>query len=307
MEQVASRNQLVLDLTREEVRDYLFEKIEALISEYQIDYIKWDMNRDVQHPGDTEGGPAVHRQTRAAYALIDRLQDAHPDIEVESCASGGGRADYGILQRASRIWTSDNNDARHRHSIMHGASHFFPLSVLGNHVGPKTCHITGRVFPMHFRAASAVFGHMGLELDLAAESEADHATLAAAIALHKEHRELIHSGDLYRLETPDYLSAMGCASTDKSEALFCSALLDLHPTAAPPRLRMAGLDPTKTYRTRAIWPEHDPSISSPSIVDATDLLGEGSLFTGGALMQHGIQLPLTMPDTCLIFHMKAEQ
>ena len=135
-EPIPSRHQLPLDLTRQEVSDYLFERIRALVGELSLGYIKWDMNRDVQHPGGSDGRPAAHRQTLALYALIERLRSAHPALEIESCASGGGRADFGILRRCDRIWTSDNNDARSRHAIMRGASHFFPLSVLGNHVGP---------------------------------------------------------------------------------------------------------------------------------------------------------------------------
>jgi len=304
-EPIPSRHQLTLDLTKREVTDYLFDKISALIAEYEIDYIKWDMNRDTQHPG-SQGHAVMHRQTAALYALIDRFRDAHPNTEIESCASGGARADYGILQRTDRIWTSDNNDARHRHQIMRGASHFLPLCVLGNHVGPKKCHITGRIFSMEFRAASAIFGHMGMELDLARESEADRATLSRAITLHKQHRELIHDGDFHRLAAPEYLSAMGCTAADRSEGLFSSALLDIHPAAAPPRLRLSGLAQDRFYRTRLVWPPRNPSLSSPSIIDAADLLGEGALFSGSALMEHGLQLPLTMPDTCLIFHLRAE-
>ena len=306
LDQISSRNQLVLDLTRSEVRDYLFAKIDALISEYHIDYIKWDMNRDIQHPGDANGKPVANRITRAVYSLIDRLREVHPATEIESCSSGGGRADYGILRRTNRIWTSDNNDAHHRHQIMFGASHFFPLSVLGNHVGPKKCHTTGRQFSMEFRAASAIFGNMGMELDLADESASDRATLASAIALHKQQRELIHSGEFYRLQTQDCLAAMGCVAKDKSAALFSCALLDMHSTTTPPRLRFSGLDPSKRYRTRLVWPERNVSISSPSIVDEANLYGDGTGFSGGALMEHGIQLPLIMPDTCLIFHLRAE-
>ncbi len=305
VEAIPSRHQLTLDLTKPEVTDYLFEKISALITEYQIDYIKWDMNRDTQHPV-SDGRAVMHKQTEALYALLDRYRTAHPTLEIESCSSGGARADYEILRRTDRIWTSDNNDARHRHQIMRGASHFFPLSVLGNHVGPKRCHITGRMFSMEFRAASAIFGHMGMELDLADETAQDRATLAAAIALHKRHRELIHTGDFYRLETPDFLAAMGCVSTGKEEALFSYALLDMHPTTTPPRLRLDGLDPAKQYRIKLLWPQSNPSRSDPSIIDAAALMENGSLFAGAALMEHGIQLALVHPDTCLIYHLKAE-
>ncbi|MGB7407818.1 MAG: alpha-galactosidase, partial [Pontixanthobacter sp.] len=230
----------------------------------------------------------------------------HPALEIESCASGGGRADYGILQRTDRIWTSDNNDARHRHSIMTGAARFFPLSVLGNHVGPKQCHITGRVFDMAFRAGTAIFGHMGMELDLAKESEADRTILAKAIALHKRHRDLIHDGAYHTLPTPNFATAYGCVSTDRTEALFACAQIDMLRYNRPPRQKFAGLDASKLYRIRLVWPPANPSISHPSIVDECNLMGTGSEFTGGALMRHGIQMPLTMPDTCLIYYLEAQ-
>ncbi|MGB7372636.1 alpha-galactosidase [Pontixanthobacter sp.] len=319
VEHIASRHQLPLDLTKQDVTDYLFESLSALLREYAVDYIKWDMNRDIEHAASC-GHAVMHQQTLALYALIDRLRAAHPDIEIESCASGGGRADYAILGRTDRIWTSDNNDARRRHRIMRGASHFFPLSILGNHVGPKTCHITGRMFAMHFRAASAIFGHMGIELDLADETLEDRAILAAAIALHKRHRALIHDGAHYRIETEPFLSAQSCVASGQNESLTGCAVLDVCPESRPPRLRFAGLDADMRYRTRLVWPLHNPSLSHPSIIDAADLTGPdltgpdligpnltggGFVASGAALMEHGIQLPLTHPDTCMIFHSEA--
>ncbi|AWW75445.1 alpha-galactosidase [Erythrobacter sp. KY5] len=303
-EPIASRNQLTLDLTKSEVTQYLFERISALVSEYEIAYIKWDMNRDAQHPAS--GGRAVmHRQTNEVYALIERLRTAHPGLEIESCSSGGARADFGILRHTDRVWTSDNNDARHRHAIMRGASHFLPLRVLGNHVGPRTCHITGRRFSMAFRVASAIFGHMGMELDLRRESERDLDVLKAGIALHKEHRELIHSGRFWRGESAAHTNLMGCVARDAGEALFAFAVLDLEIATLPERVTFPGLDRAKTYRVRLVWPKHNPSISTPCIIDAAGLQGEGVVVSGAALTTYGIQPPLTRPDTCLIYHLKS--
>ncbi len=303
-EPVPFRGQYTLDLTRKEVRQYLFEKITALVSEYQIDYIKWDMNRDIQHPGGSDGRAVSSAQTRAVYALIDQLRAAHPALEIESCASGGARADFAVLKRTDRLWTSDNNDARMRHSIMRGASHFFPVSVLGNHVGPEKCHITGRRFSMAFRAGTAVFGHMGMELDLRSESAEDLAILKAAIALHKRHRELIHGGKFVRLDTAPHITAAGCVAQDQSEALFSYAKLDEEPATHSAQIQFSGLDPAKFYRTKLVWPSETPSISTPSIIDAAALDSEGHIFSGAALMGHGIQPPLTFPDTCLIYHLE---
>ena len=281
-----------LDLTRSEVCDYLFERIDTLVRDLCIAYIKWDMNRDIQHPGGAEGRAVMHSQVMALYVLIGRIRAAHPDLVIESCSSGGARADYGIIAHTGRVWTSDNNDARLRHAIMRGAAHFLPLSVLGNHVGPRRCHITGRRFDMAFRAGTAVFGRMGMELDLADESEADRSILKSAIELHKQHRVLIHGGGYRRLETPEHIAAIGVVADDKDEALYQVAILDQHPTTHPPRIRFAGLDPAKTYSLQCIWPkalERDPL-----------------RVAGAALMEYGYQLPLTYPDTCLIYHLEAE-
>ena len=292
VEPIASRHQLPLDLTRPEVSEYLFERITLLVQELDIAYIKWDMNRDIQHPGGTNGRPMVHAQTQAVSTLINRIRGACPELTIETCSSGGARADYNMVERTGRVWTSDNNDARARHAIMRGASHFLPLSVLGNHVGPKRCHITGRRFDMHFRAGTAVFGHIGMELDLAKESEADREVLKRAIALHTQHRDLIHGGEYHRLETPEHLAGIAVVSNRATEALVQLAVLDQHPTTHPPRLHFAGLDPGKHYQVSLLWPEFLAK-------------GIGS-FAGSALMGYGLQLPQTYPDTCLIYHLKAE-
>ncbi|MEO0419054.1 MAG: alpha-galactosidase [Pseudomonadota bacterium] len=304
VEAVPFRGQLTLDLTKREVSDYLFDKITQLVAEYDIAYIKWDMNRDTNHPGSSGRG-AMHRQTLAVYALLQRLREAHPDLEIESCSSGGGRADFGIMHHTDRIWTSDNNDARQRQHIQRGATHFFPLRVLGSHVGPKRCHITGREFSMAFRVASAVFGHMGMELDLRDESETDFKILKSGIKLYKQHRELIHTGRFLRLNSAKKTNLVGVVSHDQSEALFSYAKLDVELPTLPARVHFAGLDPRRSYRVRMVWPKINPSISWPSIMDAADLLGEGIVVAGAALMGHGIQPPLTFPDTCLFYHLTA--
>ncbi|MEO0436922.1 MAG: alpha-galactosidase [Pseudomonadota bacterium] len=304
LEQVPSRNQYVLNLTLPEVSEYLFEKISALVSEHQIDYIKWDMNRDVHHPS-SGGRAAIHRQTKAVYALMERLRRAHRELEIESCSSGGGRSDFGVLVYTDRLWTSDSNDALDRQRIQRGASLFFPLLVLGSHVGPAECHITQRRLSMNFRAATAVFGHMGLELDLLAESEDDLSVLQQAIELYKKHRHLLHGGDFLRLAAPDYLHFSGVVSEDTEEALFSCATLDSHRSTLPQRQCFKGLDATKSYRVKIIWPSAGISITTPSIIEEADLLEEGCVFSGEALLIHGLQLPLMHPASCLIFYLQA--
>ncbi|NNU16213.1 alpha-galactosidase [Parvularcula sp. ZS-1/3] len=305
VEDVPFRNQLTLDLSKREVSDYLFTAIEKIVRELSVSYIKWDMNRDTHHPGHDGGRASMHRQTRALYALIDRLREAHPDLEIESCSSGGARTDYAILKRTDRLWTSDNNDALERQQIQRGASHFFPLRVLGSHVGPKVCHITGRTLQMELRVATAIFGHMGMEVDLRTEERQDLEVLKAGIALYKEHRGLLHAGRQHRLETDPWYIAQAVVSEDKGEALVSSVKMERDPFTHPQRLRVAGLDPDRRYRTRIVWPQSSLSLTSPSVVEAGDLLGEGSVFQGAALMNFGIQLPANFPQTAVIYHLSA--
>jgi alpha-galactosidase len=306
VEQIPFRHQYVLDISRQDVSDYLFDQIDAILTEYDIGYIKWDMNRDLNHPGGELGVPRAHAQVGALYALIDRIRAAHPAVEIESCASGGGRADMGILAHTDRIWTSDTNDAIDRQNIQRGASYFLPLNVLGSHVGPQHCHVTGRTLSMAMRAATALMGHMGAELNLLTEPDADLEQLKAAIALYKVHRGLLNSGDHYRLDTPAYLNAHGVVAPDKSEALFSLAYLTGHHKTQPTQLAFDGLDPSARYRIRLVWPVAWKPWISPCIVDAMGLNSQGSVFSGEALMQVGMQLPLSFPETVLLFHLTRE-
>ncbi len=306
LEQVPSRNQYALDVSRPEVADYLFGQIDAILTAHDIGYIKWDMNRDLNHPGDAQGRPRAHAQVEAVWALIDRVRAAHPSVEIESCASGGGRADYGILARTDRIWTSDTNDAIDRQSIQRGASHFLPLELLGAHVGPRHCHITGRTLSIAMRAGTALMGHMGLELNLLSEAERDLAELKAAIALYKDHRALLHSGALHRLDMPDYLNGVAVVAQDQSEALISVAFLTGQAPTLPDRLYCVGLDRAAYYRLRLIWPAEWRPKGSASMVDTLDLGGAGAIISGDLLMAVGLQLPLTPPETVLLLHLKVE-
>ena len=302
--QIASRNQFVLDLTRSDVFEHLFASLSSILSQHNIAYIKWDMNRDIHHPGSS-GSPVASAQTRAVYALMDRVRGAFPALEIESCSSGGARADYGVLQRTDRIWTSDSNDALDRQLIQRGASRFFPLEISGAHVGPAKCHITGRRLSMSLRVATAFFGHMGMELDLVEEDPKDLAKLKAGIALHKKHRALLHSGDFYRLETPAYANAVGVVSGDKTEALFSWCNLAGHKETLPARMYFTGLDPAKNYCLRIIWPDPVRSASRPSVIEALDLRDDGAMISGAALMKAGLQTPLMYPETCVLYYLTA--
>nr|WP_100657861.1 alpha-galactosidase [Alteromonas flava] len=298
--QINFRHQLLLDLTRQEVCDYLFEQIDAVLSEYPlITYIKWDMNRDNTHAGSFCGRPAVHQQTLAVYQLIDRVKKAHPHVEIESCSSGGARIDFGILKHTDRFWTSDSNDALDRLHIQRGASFFIPPIVMGSHVGPRDCHITGRHIPIETRIAVAFFGHMGMEMDPRELTEKEMHALQQGFALHKAHRHLIHQGDYYRLESNGDSVDFGIVAKDKSEALFAYNSVIETKRTQPRKYRFVGLDPAATYKLERIWPdtlfEYSPSILANL---------NSTTYNGDVLMQLGMQLPIVFPQTSLIFKLQ---
>jgi alpha-galactosidase len=306
LDQVPFRHQYVLDISRAEVSNYVFAQIDAVLRGAAISYIKWDMNRDLNHPGDAEGRPRAHVQVNALYGLIDRIRAAHPHVEIETCSSGGARPDMGILAHTDRIWTSDCNDAHDRQLIQRGASFFLPLDVIGSHVGPSECHQTGRKLSIGMRAGTALMGHMGLELNLLTEPAADLGALKLAIALHKAHRGLLHDGNFYRIDAPDHLNIVAVVARDRSEALYSVAFMRGHAPTLPDRIYPVGLDPETQYRVKLVWPSDWRSMSSPSVVDRLDLLGEGSVIAGSAIMAVGLKLPLTMIETVLLLHFARE-
>lgn len=301
VDQIPSRNQYALNLCRDDVAEYLFGSMSELISAYEISYIKWDMNRDLQHPCDASGRGVVHDYQIALYELIQRLRDKFEGLEIESCASGGGRADYAILRYTDRIWLSDNNDALERLAIQEGASFFFPPEVLGSHVGPKKCHTTGRVLDMHHRVGTALFAHMGIECDLSDESSEDISTLRNGTTLYKEFRSLIHSGDHWRLSAPQGHTAFATVARDQSRALVSCVKVGSHQATLPARLRLVGIDPYRLYSLRMIWPPFCPTPTSPSPVDAMKLQSGGIQLPGEALVYVGFQLPWVLPNTSTIF------
>jgi alpha-galactosidase len=296
-----SRNQLVLDLTRPEVGEYLFERIDALLTEYPITYLKWDMNRDLDQPGGADGRAVTHAQTLAFYSLLKRVRDAHRTVEIESCSSGGARADFGVLAHTDRIWTSDSNDALDRLNIQKGFSFFFPAELMGAHVGPDECHITGRRISLAMRAGVALMGSMGIEANLFEMCDDDKAELKAAVNLHKKHRKLIFAGDLVRLDMESCETAFGIVSRQRDEAIFSYALLDTHPRSRPGAIRLQGLQGDANYRVSIIWPR-EPQGFSTSILDVID----GATVTGDALMHAGMQLPVLKPESLLLIHLEKQ-
>ncbi|RLM16264.1 alpha-galactosidase [Gibbsiella quercinecans] len=246
-QQPTGRHQYVLDLCNPQVFDYLLARLEWLLSAHDIDYVKWDMNREIVQPAHL-GHASLTAQTAQFYQLLDTLQQRFPAVEFESCASGGGRIDYEVLKRSHRFWTSDNNDALERQSIQRGMSYFFPPEVMGAHIGNRQCHATERQHSISFRGLTALFGHMGIELDPVKEGEDEQRGFARYVALHKALRPLLHSGDVVRIDHHDKNTLInGVISPTRDHAVILVSQLAMPEYTLPGNLRIPGLNPQARY------------------------------------------------------------
>ena len=290
-----ARHQQVLDLTQRGAYRHVCDQIVTLVRRYDIDYLKWDHNRDLVDAGSVRTGrAAVHEQTLAAYRLLDEIRRASPGLEIESCSSGGARVDLEILEHADRVWASDCIDAHERHQIQRWTAQLLPPELVGSHVGADRAHTTGRRLDLPFRAATALFGHFGVEWDLSEASAEDREALAEWIAYYKQMRTLIHSGHVVRrsLEGGD-LWLHGAVSLDRSEALYLLTVRERHVTWPPGAVRLPGLDADRRYRVSADGPgvdrQTDPQVYPPWWTT-------GLTLSGAVLSEVGIQMPALDPD-----------
>lgn len=296
------RNQLVLDLARPDVSAYLLERLDALLTEHDIAYLKWDMNRDLADAGRADGSYAGHAQTAALYALLAELRARHPRVEIESCASGGGRVDLGIAERVQRFWASDCNDPLERQSIQRGFSYLFPPELMGAHVGGPWAHTTARSSTLPFRGATAMFGHLGVEWNVADASDDERAQLRGVIDVHRRLRPLLHSGRVVRVDHPDPSAYVhGVVARDGSEAVFCYAQLTTTASTVPLPVRLPGLDPRGRYRLeRLVLPgaQWDPGRRHPRWYD------EGLEATGALLGELGVPMGIHVPEMATLIHLR---
>jgi alpha-galactosidase len=255
------------------------------------------MNRDLTLAVDRNGMPLLRRQVHAVYARMDRLREAHPSVEIESCASGGARIDYGILRHTHRVWLSDSNDAHERWRMQNAAMQFLPPEIVGSHVGPRHCHTSGRELAMAFRASVAMTGHMGFEMDLRELTLDEEATLAHYTRLYKENRGWMHRGSQHRLQPPrPEIMAQMFVSEPKDRFLIFSATMAVPRSETAGPLRLTGLDTGGKYRLRLLNAD-DISRRVTRWFDSPLATEKGLSLIGRTLMQSGIVLPVAFPDT----------
>ncbi|MBQ9008375.1 MAG: alpha-galactosidase, partial [Clostridia bacterium] len=292
-----SRDQLVLDLSRREVTDWLYATFSALLRENPIAYIKWDMNRGLSDryspalPPDRQG-ELEHRYALGLYSLLERLTAEFPQVLFEGCAGGGGRFDAGMLHYFPQIWLSDDTDAIERLDIQYGSSFAYPLSTISAHVSACPNHQTGRTVPLGTRTVVAMTGAFGYELDPATLSTEEKAQIRDHVQRYRSYRELIQTGLYYRLAHAGqngWFTAWSSVSQDQSEALVSVVITRTRPNYTGVHFRLRGLDPSARYRLDAVHLEGVRGIVDSGHMETAGF--EQVHFTGSTLLYAGYTLP----------------
>jgi alpha-galactosidase len=301
------RNQLVLDLTNPAVWAYLRERMDDLLASHAIDYVKWDHNRDLLEAGSRQhgGAPAAHLQNEQFYRLLDDLRARHPRVAFESCASGGGRIDLGVLERVQRVWTSDMTDALARQQIQQWTVQLVAPEYLGAHISSPSSHHTGRTLPLDFRAATALFGAFGIEWDLTEAAADELERVAEWVARHKRWRPLLHSGRVVRLDVDDpSVLAHGVVAVDRGSALLAHVQLDESSHNRGVVLRVPGLEPDGRYRSTWAGPIDHSRVSGAPSIDPSGPTN-GVPVTGADLARIGLWIPRRRPEQVLLIALEA--
>lgn len=282
--------QVVLDLTNPKVQDLVFQVVDTLLTKYpEIDYIKWDANAPVMNhgsqylPADKQSHLYIEYHKGLAKTL-DRIRAKYPDVTIQACASGGGRANWGVLPWFDEFWVSDNTDALQRVYMQWGTSHFFPAIAMGSHISNAPNHQTFRTIPLKYRIDVAMSGRLGMEIQPKNMTEDEKILCRNAIAQYKEVRDVVQLGDLYRLLSP--YDGLGAASLmyvapDKDEAVYYWWKTETFVNQQLPRVKMQGLDPDREY-----------IVTELNRIDNEPLPYEGKAFTGKFLMNNGLEMPL---------------
>ncbi len=292
-DQLLGRQQKAINMALPEVRDFIYDRMSSILANHDIDYIKWDHNRVLPMPDAA--------QTRGSYRLIDRLREQFPNVEIESCASGGGRIDFGILERTQRVWLSDSNDALERLNIQHNAALFLPLSITGSHVGPRRCHTSGRIFDISFRAWVAAQRHMGFEMDPRELDDYETRVLTEVTSWWKHNRDWMEDADILRLDShdPAVIAEQQMPRSGDRFVVFAGKAAT-SAQIAPRPLRLTGLNPHAMYEVNLA-----NRLTASHLSRGMPALKDGPITVSGAyLMRYGVTLPWSFPDTMWVLEGK---
>ena len=281
--------QVVLDLSNPEVQDFIFNLVDTLMTRYpQIDYIKWDANMAIMNHGSTYLSKEHQSHLYIAYhrgfeKICKRIRQRYPDLTIQACASGGGRANYGVLPYFDEFWVSDNTDALQRIYMQWGTSYFFPAIAMASHISAAPNHQTFRTIPLKYRIDVAMSGRLGMEIQPKNMTDAEKQLCKKAIAEYKEIRPIVQMGDIYRLLSPyDNLGAASLmyVTPEKEKAVFYWWKTEQFCNQHLPKVRMEGLNPDKRYKIHEL-----------NRIDNEPLAFEGSVFTGAYLIANGLEIP----------------
>ena len=288
-----SRNQYVLDLSRKEVRDYVFDMISNILHSANIEYVKWDMNRQLSDMGSYElpadrQGELYHRYVLGVYELQERLITEFPDLLLENCSGGGARFDPGMLYYSPQIWCSDDTDAVERLKIQEGTALMYPLSAMGAHISVCPNHTVGRNTPFETRGNVALAGTFGYELDITKIPQEDQEMIPQQVQMYHKYNDLVREGDYYRIASYRENHEFDCylvAAKDKKEALVTFVQVIGRPNYHSRCIRLQGLDPVMNYR-----------------MEGTD-----QVYGGDLLMNAGLQVENLWGDAqSKLYHLIAE-
>ena len=281
--------QVVLDLGNPEVQDFVFGVVDNLMTEYpEIDYIKWDANMGIMNHGsnflnkDKQSHMYIEYH-RGLEKICQRIRTKYPDLTIQACASGGGRANYGYLPYFDEFWVSDNTDALQRIYMQWGTSYFFPAIAMASHISAAPNHQTFRTIPLKYRIDVAMSGRLGMEIQPKNMTDEEKELCRKAIADYKTIRPIVQFGDIYRLISPyDRLgvASLMYTSPEKDKAAFYWWKTETFVNQHIPRVKMAGLNPEKRYRIHEL-----------NRIDNTPLAFEGKTFSGAFLMNNGLEIP----------------
>ena len=276
---VHARNQLVLDFSRKEVVDHIFDQICKVLDQGNIEYVKWDMNRslmDVFSRGTEDQGRVMYDYVLGLYDFLERIVTRYPDLLIEGCSGGGGRFDAGMMYYTPQIWCSDNTDALDRLQIQYGTSFGYPVSVVGSHVSAVPNHQTGRITSLHTRGVVAMAGTFGYELNLGKLSEEEKQEIRLQVEEYRKFAPLIQTGLYYRLSDParEEYAAWAFVSEDQKEVLLNVVLQEIHGNMTVNYVKLQGLKCSAIYRDTET----------------------GKIYNGAALMEAGIPMPVEMGE-----------
>lgn len=281
--------QLVLDLSNPKVQDFVFGVVDNLLTKYpDIAYIKWDANMPIMNHGSQYLSAAEQSHLYIAYhqgfaKVIDRIRAKYKDVVIQCCASGGGRANWGMLRGFDEFWVSDNTDAMQRIYMQYGTSYFFPAIAMASHISAVPNHTVFRTTSLKYRIDVAMSGRLGMEIQPKNMTDEEKALCRKAISEYKEIRPVVQFGDLYRLVSPydnQGLSSIMYVSEAKDKAVFYWWKLVNFYNVHLPRVKMAGLDENKMYKVKEL-----------DVIDNRPLDCEGKSYSGKYLMEHGLEMP----------------